>query len=746
MRKLMWFTIGFAASCAVAIYLFSGNVLAWLALILGILAVIALFLKPTPIKVTGVVLLGFSIGVLWMWAYDCIYLHPARQYDGKTVMASIEAADYFRETEYGGTIDGKVFLSDKSYRVRLYLDTKRDIKPGDKIHGIFKLGMTTPEGDEESDYYQGKGIFLIANPEGAISVESADKIGNKYFAVQLRRKITDLVDKTFPDDTVGFARALLLGDSSKLSYEEDTSFKTSGIRHVIAVSGLHISILFSLVYGIAHRRRVSTALLGIPVLVLFAAIAGFTPSINRACIMQILMILALLFDKEYDPPTALAFSVLVMLVANPMAVTSVSFQLSVGCVAGILLFSGRVYRYVLNRLGHPTGRSRWARTARWISGGTGVTFSAMSVTTPLLAVHFGTVSIVSVLANLVTLWAVSIIFYGVMLCCLLGAIWLPLGQLIAWIISWLIRYVLLAADLFASIPIAAVYTDSAYIILWIAVCYILFAVFLLFRRKSPILLLSCMAICLCVSLVASYLEPRRDDVRVTVFDVGEGQSILIQSYGAYYLVDCGTNSSEKAADIVAQSLLSQGITKLDGIVLTDYDQDSAGSVTKLLSRVKTEKLYLPDIADDGTVRDRLATQYKDSVCWVDRDMILENEQGKLSLLTAKAGSEKASKSGLCILFQAENCDILITGDRTVAGETAILNNYEIPRLDVLVAGSHGGEKSANFELLRKTMPKMVVISCSDKYGHPAEKLLQRLAMFGCEVRRTDKEGTIIFRG
>ena len=100
-----------------------------------------------------------------------------------------------------------------------------------------------------------------------------------------------------------------------------------------------MSILFSLVYTLAGKRRALTAIIGLPVLLLFAAVAGFTPSVVRACIMQALMIFALLLNQEYDPPTALSFAVLTMLACNPLAITSVSLQLSAGCMVGIFLFA-----------------------------------------------------------------------------------------------------------------------------------------------------------------------------------------------------------------------------------------------------------------------------------------------------------------------------------------------------------------------------------------------------------------------
>ena len=142
----------------------------------------------------------------------------------------------------------------------------------------------------------------------------------------------------------------------------------------------------------------------------------------------------------------------------------------------------------------------------------------------------------------------------------------------------------------------------------------------------------------------------------------------------------------------------------------------------------------------------LSEEYADKVRWVSEDAVIKNGQSKLSIITAPPETQKDNETGLCILFQAKDCDILITGDRGASGEKALLEGYSLPRLDILVAGHHGSSQSTNFDLLSKTMPGTVVISCSDKYGHPAEALLKRLEMFGCNVRRTDLEGTIVFRG
>ena len=747
MRYLMWFTIGFSAACYLGIYLVSGI---WLALLCGFVLVAGItlfFLKSKKGRISAVIALGMAVGLFWQWGFDEFYLQTAKQYDGETVTASVAISDYSYETTYGIAADGKISLDGKQYSVRVYVTGAGELAPGDKILGDFRLRLTTGDSLQGSTYHQGDGIFLLAYADEAVQIEVSETVPLKLYPAKLRRDITGLLDAAFPEDTLAFARALLLGDSSLLSYETDTAFKLSGIRHVIAVSGLHVSILFSLVYFVSGRRRVSTALLGIPVLILFAAVAGFTPSIVRACIMQGLLILALLFNKEYDPPTALSFAVLTMLAVNPLTITSVSFQLSVGCLVGILLFYQKINDYLLKLLKCPKGKGRKVRFIRWLCGSVSITLSAMAVTTPLSAVYFGTVSLVGILTNLLALWIISFIFYGVMLVCVVGAFYLPAARIIAWVVSWPVRYVLLVAKIMGNLPFSAVYTCSTYIVIWLVFVYLLLSAFLLAKDKRPGLLIGCMLVGLLISLGASYLEPKLDNYRVTVFDVGQGQCVLIQCDGKNYLVDCGGDNSISATDTVAQRLLSQGITRLDGVVLTHYDLDHIGGVDFLLSRVDADVLYLPDIVDNSGIRSTLERKHAGSTQVISRETVLATEKMKLSLFPALDGT-KDNESCMCVLFQTQNCDILITGDRGTSGEGALLEQTQLPELELLVVGHHGSRSSTGFELLEAVKPKVAVISVGEGnfHGHPSNEVLRRLKLFGCSIWRTDLDGTITFKG
>lgn len=744
----MWFTVGVVIACVIGVYLLSGSyllVMAGLCLIAGL----ALFrLKSKAGRITFTVLLGAFVASVWLFGFDSLYLAPARSFDSQVVHAQIEAADYSYETNYGYATDGRIKLRGKTYRIRFY-SSGESLQPGDKVEGEFTLQFTSFGGQKDATYHQGKGIFLIGRGGAELQITRAEKIPNQFFAVRLRDAIQRKLDSVFPDDTVGFARALLLGDSSKLSIAEDLAYSESGIRHVIAVSGLHVSILFSLIYAISGGRKWMSAILGIPLLILFAAVAGFTPSIMRACIMQCLMIIAILVNQEYDPPTALAFSVLTMLAVNPLTITSVGFQLSAGCMIGIMLFSERIHRFLLDRtpLGPAKGKTVKAKLTRWLVSSVSITLSATIVTTPLCAYYFGMVSLVGIFTNLLTLWVVSFIFYGIMLACILGAVYLPLGKAVAWCVSWLIRYVQLCATGLSKVPYSALYTGDRYVVAWLIAAYILLGIFLLTKKKKPLLFFGCVIGCLAVCLFLSTVERKTDNYCVTVMDVGQGQSVLLQCGSESYLVDCGGDSGSVVADTVRHWMMSEGVRHLDGVILTHYDTDHCNGVLPLLEMVKVEHLYLPNIYCKTDIKDRLYTQYSDRITTVSDDMQITMQDGVISLFAAET-TKNENDSSLCILFQPADCDILITGDRAFSGEQSLLEDVTLPQLEVLVVGHHGSESSTSLELLYETRPKDTVISVGEgnAFGHPAKETLMRLSMFECRIWRTDINGTVQFRG
>ena len=747
MRKLAWFTTGFTATSFLCFYFVSGQFLYFIA---GILFLVGAILAVVPRhivfqRIIATVLIGAAFGMLWMQFYTQRHLEPASELDGATVYEWVEISDYSYETDNGIGADGYMFYDTIRYKVRIYVQNIDSLSPGDRLYGMYSASKT---GTGDISYLQSQGITFRLFAKEVFELEKAEGLSFSYWGAALRNHIGNTLEKVFPKDTFGFAKALLLGDSSDLSYKDDVAFRNSGIRHIIAVSGLHISILLSAVYLLTRKRRILTPLIGIPVLFIFAAIVGFTPSVNRACLMQGLMLLSILFNQEYDPPTSLAFAVLTILIVDPMSISSVSFQLSVSSILGIFLFQGKIHGYLseLKCLNHSKGNSKRAKFIRWFKGTVSVSVSALVFTLPLSAFYFQSFSLISVLSNLLTLWVVTYVFCGICVALLAGLLLPTLGSIVAWVVSWPMRYVTQTAWLLGKLPFGNVPSDNIYMILFLAFSYVLFFVFLRNGKCKPWIMAVCCSAALIVCTVASAAESRIDKFRVTVLDVGQGQCILIQSADECYMVDCGSGSGTQAASKAVRALWSNGFYRLDGIILTHYDEDHVNGIAPFLVQIGADEMYMPDSRDKDDLRTAIEDSFRGTVHLVNESMIIPCGNGKLSIFPSESGST-GNETGLCILFQASDCDILITGDRNKTGELQLMEQADLPDLEALIVGHHGARSSTSLDLLRTTMPDVAIISVGEDnlYGHPEEETLNRLKLFGCKILRTDKDGTIIIR-
>lgn len=734
----MLFAIGFAAVCGLCVY---GFAQAWIlpgAAIAGISALM-FFVRNgehRSFKAAAWMLLGCAAGFLWYVGFQSRILEPAASLHGKTETVTVHATGYGTPDSYGVEAEGILKLHDRSYRVMLTLDEELYVEPGMEITAPFRFSFTAPR-EEPISWYSGNGIFLRVYQKGDAVTENAEAPALQDRIAVFRQYLKNAIRASFPEDTYPFAQALLLGDTSALDYETDTNFKISGIRHIIAVSGLHVSILIGMLSNVTFRKKYLMAPLGMAVLFVFSALAGFSPSVVRAALMSALILLGILLNREYDGATALSFAVLVMLLGNPLVIASVSFQLSVASVAGIYLFSDRIRSWILFRYDPFRKKHPIRKSVRIFASSASVTLSAMVLTTPLCAWYFGMVSLVSVVTNLLALWVISAVFYGIMAVCLLFAFWPTAAAVLAWVIAWPIRYVLTVADLMACIPMAAVYTDSIYIVFWQIFVYLLLALYSYGKLGSLKQLLCCSVLGLCMAQMLSWNQIPDDKTAMTVLDVGQGQCILIHSEGRTCMIDCGGYTGSYAADQATEYLLSRGIRRLDGLILTHLDDDHAGGVVGLLSRIDTDLLILPPVPSELTAG---------TTVYAAEDLCLDFGNGKMTVYTPTFPGTANEKS-LCVLFESENCAILITGDRDGFGERMLLRNHRIPDVNILVAGHHGSAGSSCKELLSAVRPETVCISAGKHniYGHPAPALLERLEQFGCTVYRTDKHGTITLR-
>ena len=745
MRRLLWFTLGFGGICLICVYFLWGRTLWFPAAICGCAWILLRFIgmKWERAYPLAALFLGCCAALLWFSFFKAVYLGPVLTLDGQKVSVTVIASEYSGKSQYGDRVSGWFLWEGKPYQISLSLKKGVSLAPGDEVTAEFLIRLTVPEGEKESLYQSGSGLFLLGTQKSDAVIDSSSQDAWFLIPQKAANRLRDILEACLPKDTAPFAKALLLGDTDGLDYETDTALKLSGIRHVAAVSGLHVGLLYGIIRTLTFRKRWLTALVGIPVLAFFAAMAGFSPSVSRACLMTGLAIMADAFLKEYDSLSALSFGVLVLLLLNPFSAASVSLQLSVASVVGILIFYPGLHQWYQKKTAKLPRKGILGSVIRWFGSSVGISMSAMVLTTPLSALYFGTISLIAVVTNLLTLWCIMFIFCGTAFLCCAGLLWLPAGLFLGKLLAWPIRYVLFIAKVLSRFPFAAVYTRSGWITGWLILSYFLLVVFLL-RKKKPVFYACVCTGGLAAALFFSWWIPRRDDFRATVLDVGQGQCILLQSRGSSYLVDCGGGSGTAAADAAAEMLLSQGVHRLDGIILTHLDQDHINGLSYLLTRVETRTLLLSP-AEEADLIYELPSQDA-AVSYVDCVQTIPSGTGTLILYPPDAGS-KENDNCICVLFAVENYDILITGDRTATGEWDLVRNTELPYVDILIAGHHGSKYSTSQFLLDAVKPETVVISVGKNniYGHPAPELLERLELYHCRIFRTDLDGTVVFR-
>ncbi len=192
-------------------------------------------------------------------------------------------------------------------------------------------------------------------------------------------------------------------------------------------------------------------------------------------------------------------------------------------------------------------------------------------------------------------------------------------------------------------------------------------------------------------------------------------------------------------------MLSQGIFRLDGLILTHYDADHAGGIPQLLSRISCDAVYLPDT--EAAMRERVVSAAeKSKLVFVTQDLIIDSKTAKLQIF-APVSEKSGNESCITVLFTAAKCDTLITGDLGTEEENRLLAQKNLPDLEILIVGHHGSATSTGYRLLKRLQPEIAVISvgANNRYGHPAGEVLQRLYKAGCEILRTDQDGTILIR-
>jgi competence protein ComEC len=751
MRKLCWFALPFCAAIFAACYGLPSPVVLVVGLVALATGVAGGVLRRLPVCLGC---LGLALGLLWFQGYAALFRAPVQALVGQTGDLAATVTDWPRETSTG-SVALEVRLSLEGApdpKVLLYTDelTALDLRPGDLIFGRAKFQAADTVRGETVTYYEARGIFLRGSVAGALSSTRPTTPSPLYWPAYLSQALRDSVAALFPQDVVGLMTALLTGDKSVLSDGDYAALQRAGAAHIVAVSGLHISFLAGLLALFFRRRSVLRAVLTILVLVLFAAVAGFTPSVSRAAFMVSMTLLAPLAGREEDKPTTLSAILFLLLVQNPYACQSVSLQLSFGAVAGIHLVSAPMDRALTRGLqrGGPWWRRLGRRAWRFFTANLSVTAGALLCTVPLCAWYFGSISLIAPVTNLLVLWAVSCAFSLGLPFAVLG-VFLPGGAAVLCVpVTWLARYILAAAHFLGGLPFACVNADGFYLRVWLGLVYALLLLALPFRYRRPVLPVCLCAVSLCAALALTRLSLFSCPMTITMLDVGQGQCILLRSGGYTALIDCG-GSEDNAGDIAADYLQTVGVTHLDLLVLTHCHSDHANGAPELFSRLEVSALVLPQVSEDESeYRSEILTLAQaqgTEVTLLSDNRALSFGNAQLTLY-APLGDGSANEEGLFVLASCGQFDLLVTGDANLFVESLLVKYDPLPDIEVLAAGHHGSKYATGDTLLDAVTPETCLISVGyNTYGHPTPETLERLSERGITVYRTDQRGDLTIR-
>ena len=747
MRRLALLGGGFSLGIFLAQYLLPPAL--WLpgaGLCLTLTALAAFLLRKTDLPRRRALLLGCALaaGLGYNALYTQLVLSPAELLaDTEREAVTMTLCEYPEATSYGAQVTVRLNGLTPGKAVYYGSEALLGREPGNTVTCDVSFGSARSVRGEEIRSFTAKGVFLLCYRRGEETVETGSAGSLRWLPQRTARAMAERIDEIFSQDSAPFLTAILTGDRSGIPQKAGDDLSEVGLYHLLAISGMHCAYLMELLYLVLgrHRRRL-TAFLGLPLLLFYALLSGASPSVLRACVMLSFLLFAPLFGRERDSLTAIFAALLLILLANPFAAASVSLQLSFAAIGGIL--------WVTPKLSDWLGKGRDLGAAgRFVTGSVSVSLGAMVFTTPLCAVYFNSLTLISPVSNLLCLWCVGLIFCGGLLAVALSFLWLPLGPVLAFVPGLLVRYLLWMAGLLAKIPYHALYFSNPYLKYWLGLLYLLFGIAWLSREKGKrkwLLSAGLSAACLLYAVYLGSLRYAYGSLNAEVLDVGQGQSVILSSQGDFALTDCGSlNRWKDAGGIAAEALQSAGCRQLRYLLLTHYDYDHVSGVQGLLARVGAETLLCPPDGGDTDAQAAIlaaAEANGTEVRFITEETTLPLGEATLTVYPP-LGDDSSNERGLVYLVSAGDYDLLITGDIDAEMEQRLIERYDLPDIEALVVGHHGSKYSTSSELLDALRPETAFISVgSNSYGHPSDQAMERLAERDITIYRTDLQGDL----
>lgn len=752
MRSLAIGAGAFSTAVFAANYILPLNALIPLVIALVIIGILLLLMRRKWLRAVVIAAFSLAVGLTVFVAYTARTTVPAKELSGQTLEIDAVLLDY--PIVYDGYCRAEVRLTGELPHLKALLyDNNKDlvgVEPGARLHLTAKLKAADTRYGKDYDYYNSKGIYLTASGKSNISVDN-EAMYLPALPAKINRALAGRISEIFPADTAGFMRSVMLGDKSELYNDlpHYAALTRAGFMHIAAVSGMHVAFLVSLILLI-FGKSCRSSLGCIALLWSFVFVTGAGPSAVRAGFMQSLLLLAPVFRRENDPATSLTSVLALILLVNPHAAASVSLQLSFGAMAGILCFGSRINALFMS-LVHSR---KLRRVLRYPIGAASSSLSVMVFTVPLTAIHFGYVSVLSPIMNILALWAVSLCFCGGFIACALSLLSMPTACFAAALVSIPVHYIYWLAGLISKVPFALVYLENALYTWWLVISCVFIVAAALSRMKAVYKIAVPTALSL-VSLLAVLtfvkLDYQRGDGCVAVLDVGQGQSIAVMSPDNSILIDCGGGAKQRrAGETAAAYLISRGRTELDALVLTHLHADHANGVAQLMEMVDVKRIIMPKDRLDGEwlLEPILASaaSHGTEITYISADTDMSIGGIELELFAPQQAGDANERGLMCIATLGGDYDVLVTGDAPFAAERKLLKTHDIENTEVYVVGHHGSKYSSCDELVESIGADTAVISVGyNTYGHPTREVLDRLAANDYNVYRTDLDGCVELR-
>ncbi|MEG6585804.1 DNA internalization-related competence protein ComEC/Rec2 [Dendrosporobacter sp. 1207_IL3150] len=590
----------------------------------------------------------------------------------------------------------------------------------------------------------------ITTSSGQIDILTDDKSDWQEKIAMLREKVILFMKQVMPHEDAAILFGILFGGYKDISQEVISAFSTTGIVHILSVSGTHIALVASVILWLCNRIKLNgkfAALIVFLAILIYAALAGFTPPVVRSAVMGILALGAVALGREKDSYQALALVSLVMILFKPELIFDISFQLSFGATGGLIYLFPKIY-------------SRMSSLPQWLAGPFALTAAAQLGVIPFIAWYFNALSLSAFIANLTIVPIIELIVILGLAGLLAGNISVTIGKIALVICSLAIGLVLKLVKLLAAIPGGSIYLPSFNILA--GVFYYVFLAYLfgyipakslglvsLFRRWTLEGIILITAICLSALLYLNYPRP----ASVHFIDVAQGDATLVKTpHGRAILIDTGGLAGQSSFDIgekvVLPYLRHYGVQTLDYLILTHGHQDHAGGAEAIAKKISIKNILLAREGYSVSIQKLLknSSGYTVIPAYTGQNIILDGVFIEVIYAADSQSKTVNNEASNVIRITYGQHSFLITGDLEVSGESVILDSGSHIKSTVLKVGHHGAKTSTSPEFLHAVLPQYAVISvgANNRYGHPNKEVLQLLKDHEIEVYRTDKNGAIVF--